>query len=134
MKKIFYFIIFSFCCAQAHSQMYIVTVSEMDYGHPMKNTLLEGDYGSQISKCDTSTYENRLHWISTGIYYKVITIIDPQGNVTYECYNASTGNIKKGGSSVALLNRIFNKILKQGYKLVSKEGVLENGTWYFALP
>lgn len=133
MKKIFYFIIFSFCCAQAQSQMYIVTVSEMDYGHPMKNTLSEGDYGVPISKCDTSTYENRLHHIPR-INYKVITIIDPQGNVTYECYNASTGNIKKGGSSVALLNRIFNKILKQGYKLVSKEGVLENGTWYFALP
>ena len=129
MKKIFYFIIFSFCCAQAHSQMYIVTVSEMDYGHPMR------------SKCDTVTFYDTGTFNSlkarqdiVSDYYKVITIINPHGNITYECYNVSKGNIKKGGSSVALLNRIFNNILKQGYKLVSKEGVLENGTWYFALP
>lgn len=129
IKKIFYFLIFSFCCAQAHSQMYIVTVSEMHYEHPMR------------SKCDTGTFYDTGTFNSLKArqaigsdYYKLITIIDPQGNVTYECYNATKGNINKGGSSAALLNRIFNKILKKGYKLVSKEGVLENGTWYFAIP
>ena len=114
MKKLLFVLAFTFIGQQAFSQMYIVTVSDMD------NT------SSHPSQC------------STGSYDAVLTTIDPQGNITYDCM-PSGGQIRYGGSSIALLNQKFNSLTSQGYKLVSKEtnSILSSdiyGVWYFAIP
>jgi len=114
MKKLLFVFAFAFIGQQAFSQMYIVTVSGMDNlsGHP--------------SQC------------SATIYDAVLTTIDPQGNITYDCM-PNGGQIYSNGSSIALLNQKFNSLTSQGYKLVSKEnnsilGGDINGVWYFAIP
>ena len=114
MKKLLFVFAFAFIGQQAFSQMYIVTVSDMD-GNP-----------NHPSQCSATAYD------------AVLTTIDPQGNITYDCM-PNGGQIYYSGSSIALLNQKFNSLTSQGYKLVSKEnnsilGSDINGVWYFAIP
>ena len=114
MKKLLFVLAFTFIGQQVFSQMYIVTVSDMDltFNHP--------------SQCSASDFD------------AVLTTIDPQGNITYDCM-PNGGQIRSSGSSIALLNQKFNSLTSQGYKLVSKENnsILGSdiyGVWYFAIP
>ena len=114
MKKLLFVLAFTFIGQQAFSQMYIIIVSDMD------------NVNLHPSPCSNSAYD------------AVITTIDPQGNITYDCM-PSGGQICFGGSSIALLNQKFNSLTSQGYKLVSTENnsILGNdiyGVWYFAIP
>ena len=114
MKKLLFVLALAFIGGQAFPQMYIVTVSDMDntFSHP--------------SQCSNSSSD------------AVLTTIDPQGNITYDCM-PNGGQIRLSGSSIALLNQKFNSLTSQGYKLVSKEdnSILGSdiyGVWYFAIP
>ena len=98
--------------------MYIVTVSVIGYQHP--------EYGNCY----------------TGDYNRILTTIDPQGNVTYQCLPYISGSsVSEGGGSLVLLNQEFNSILSQGYKLVYAsptnnidEVQDHRGTWFFTVP
>ena len=98
--------------------MYIVTVSVIGSQHP--------EYGNCY----------------TGDYDRILTTIDPQGNVTYQCLPYISGSsVSEGGGSLVLLNQEFNSILSQGYKLVYAsptnnidEVQDHRGTWFFTVP
>ena len=117
MKKLLFVLAFAFIGGQAFSQMYIVTVFRITEGN-----------GGHPSNCPG------------GLYDVVMTTIDPQGNITYDCM-PSGGQLNWGGSNIALLNQKFNSILSQGYKLVSTDANNQIttsqsmiGAWYFAIP
>ena len=114
MKKLLFVLAFAFIGEQAYSQMYIVAVHSYGNNHP--------------SNC-----------ANIGSYDAVMTTIDPQGNLTYDCmYQA--GHLSGNGSNIVLLNQKFNSILSQGYKLVSTDadsdinGSNIHGAWYFSIP
>ena len=115
MKKLLYILVFTFIGEQAFSQMYIVTVSGFNPNvHP--------------AGCSFANY---------GV---VMTTIDPQGNITYDCLPGG-GQTNYNGNNIVLLNQKFNSILSQGYKLVStdSDNKITNGgeivgAWYFAIP
>ena len=115
MKKLLFVLAFTFIGGQAFSQMYIVTIYSINGNtHP--------------SNC------------SAALYSVVMTTIDPQGNMTYDCM-PNGGQIDESGNSIVLLNQKFNSILSQGYKLVSTDADNDittnstiNGAWYFAIP
>ena len=114
MKKLLFVLAFAFIGQQAFSQMYIVTVCSSNSSNP--------------SNCPYATYD------------VVMTTIDPQGNMTYDCM-PNGGQIDESGNNIALLNQKFNSIISQGYKLVSTDadndittGGYINGAWYFAIP
>ena len=114
MKK-FLLITFVFIGQQAFPQMYIVTVSDLSASH--------------ASNCPSGTGD------------VVMTTIDPQGNITYDCM-PNGGQVYYNGNHIALLNQKFNSILSQGYKLVSTDADNDitvswgstGGAWYFAIP
>ena len=116
MKKILFVLAFAFIGQQALSQMYIVTIYTTNGNtHP--------------SNCSSSNN-----------YDVVMTTIDPQGNMTYDCMPTG-GQIDENGNHIALLNQKFNSILSLGYKLVSTDADNDitthqeiNGAWYFAIP
>ena len=115
MKKLLFVLAFTFIGQQAFSQMYIVTCySTNGSWHP--------------SNCTDNASD------------AVMTTIDPQGNMTYDCM-PNGGQIDESGNSIVLLNQKFNSILSQGYKLVSTDADNDittnstiNGAWYFAIP
>tara|TARA_A100001037_G_C14616691_1_gene399721 strand:- start:62 stop:409 length:348 start_codon:yes stop_codon:yes gene_type:complete len=115
MKKLLFVLAFAFIGQQAFSQMYIVTISDIRVNHP--------------SNCPHANS-----------YDAIMTTIDPQGNITYDCM-PNGGQAVYNGNHIALLNQKFNSILSQGYKLVSTDsdvriytdGIME-GAWYFAIP
>ena len=114
MKKLLFVLAFTFIGQQAFSQMYIVTVYDLPTTHP--------------SNCPSGSYD------------VVMTTIDPQGNITYDCM-PNGGQVYNNGNHIALLNQKFNSILSQGYKLVSTDennditvgSSYMNGAWYFAI-
>ena len=115
MKKLLFVLAFAFIGQQAFSQMYIVTV----YGIQS---------GSHPSNC------------TSGAYDVLMTTIDPQGNITYDCM-PNGGQISNSGNNIVLLNQKFNSILSQGYKLVATDTDNDittyqqiNDAWYFAIP
>ena len=119
MKKILFLLAFAFIGQQAFSQMYIVTVSSLgNTNHP------------QFGNCYTSPND------------RVMTTIDPQGNVTYQCLPYQPGSsLVQGGGSLVLINQEFNSILAQGYKLVYASPDVDvigvgtfTGAWFFAIP
>jgi hypothetical protein len=115
MKKLLFILVFTFIGGQAFSQMYIVTVYDLGSNHP--------------SNCSSGTDD------------VVMTTIDPQGNITYDCMPTG-GQVYFNANHIALLNQKFNSILSQGYKLVSTDADNDitvgysnmNGAWYFAIP
>jgi hypothetical protein len=116
MKKLLFVLAFAFIGQQAFSQMYIVTV---------------------FSIYNSNTHPSNC---SGGGGDVVMTTIDPQGNMTYDCM-PNGGQINNNGNNIVLLNQKFNSILSQGYKLVSTDadndittGGSINGAWYFAIP
>tara|TARA_B110000459_G_C16219353_1_gene320090 strand:- start:42 stop:401 length:360 start_codon:yes stop_codon:yes gene_type:complete len=119
MKKLLFVLAFVFIGQQAFSQMYLVIISSINQGHP--------------SSCSYSDTKDR-----------VMTTIDPQGNLTYTCLPESSGAIETGGAHQAIINQEFNSIISQGYKLIAtdSDNVLHvddgsyfpKGTWYFAIP
>ena len=115
MKKLLFVLAFAFIGGQAFSQMYIVAVDRVSANHP--------------ANC------------SNGADDAVMTTIDPQGNITYDCLSTG-GQLYFNGDHIATLNQKFNSILNQGYKLVSTDtdnsittdaGEIK-GAWYFAIP
>ena len=114
MKKLLFVLAFTFIGQQAFSQMYIVAVHSYGNNHPSNC--------ANINPSDV-----------------VMTTIDPQGNLTYDCM-PQAGNLSGNGSNIVLLNQKFNSILSQGYKLVSTDadsdinGSIIHGAWYFAIP
>ena len=93
--------------------MYIVTISDFVPDHP--------------AGCSFTDYE-------------VMTTIDPQGNIAYDCLPQG-GKTIYNGNNIVLINQKFNSILSQGYKLVSTDsnnkitgGDEIIGAWYFAIP
>ena len=119
MKKLLFVLAFAFIGGQAFSQMYIVAVSSFHASHP------------QYGNCNINSLS----------YDRIMTTIDPQGNVTYQClpYNAGS-RLDQGGGNLVLINQEFNSILSQGYKLVTPStninlhGTEDNGLWYFVIP
>ena len=122
MKKLLFVLAFTFIGQQAFSQMYIVAINHLQPSHP--------------SACGFSASD------------AVMTTIDPQGNITYDCMPVVDG-LYYDGDNIALLNQKFNSILSQGYKLVATDTdnditTVENGNgsddnyprgaWYFAIP
>ena len=99
--------------------MYIIIINQSNSNHP--------------SNCPATSSD------------AVMTIIDPQGNITYDCMPKADG-LYYGGNNIALLNQKFNSILSQGYKLVATDsdndiskieagsGEYPRGAWYFAIP
>tara|TARA_Y100000589_G_scaffold325496_1_gene363507 strand:- start:232 stop:600 length:369 start_codon:yes stop_codon:yes gene_type:complete len=122
MKKLLFVLAFTFIGQQAFSQMYIVTINDLHSSHP--------------SSCPVSSGSDA-----------VMTTVDPQGNITYDCM-PHYGGLMFNGNNIALLNQKFNYILGQGYKLVATDsdnditqiegnGSYDNyprGAWYFAIP
>lgn len=116
MKKLLFVLAFAFIGQQAFSQMYIVTVDNINSDHP------------HYSSCNFYSYD------------VVMTTISPTGSLNYQCLLYS-GNLSFNGNSIALLNQEFNSILSQWYKLVGIDADNEittstaiNDTWYFAIP
>ena len=115
MKKLLFILLFAFIGGQACSQMYIVQISDVWNGHPQNCAYADSDDA-------------------------VMTIIDPQGNITYDCM-PSGGSAFHGAQHIKDLNLQFNTIIGQGYKLVASDATndissasLPRGTWYFAIP
>jgi hypothetical protein len=120
MKKLLFVLAFIFIGQQAFSQMYIVTINHLHGNHP--------SFCSSASNSDA-----------------VMTTIDPQGNITYDCMPYLDG-LYFNGNNIALLNQKFNSILSQGYKLVATDtdnditrieyssNNFPQGAWYFAIP
>jgi len=116
MKKLLFVLAFIFIGQQAFSQMYIVTLSEVD---PI------------VSGCDASIGEATL------------TKTDPLGAQTYTCI---TGSNWANTNGLSVLNTELNSIINTppGYKLIemktSDDGFmgeydLNPGTiWFFAVP
>ena len=114
MKKLLFVFAFAFIGGQAFSQMYIVQISSVSSNHP-QNCSLGNDNA-------------------------VMTTIDPQGNITYDCM-PNGGTADHGAQHIKDLNQQFNTIIGQGYKLVASDATndistngLPRGTWYFAIP
>ena len=94
--------------------MYIVQISDVSSTHPQNCPYLNA-------------------------YDAVMTTIDPQGNITYDCMPYG-GHSAVGAQHIKDLNLVFNTIISQGYKLVASDivsgitGTQPYGTWYFAIP
>ena len=94
--------------------MYIVQISDVNSNHPQN--------------CSNSNTDDC-----------VMTTIDPQGNITYDCM-PNGGGAEDGAQHIKDLNLNFNTIISQGYKLVASDAnnFINNdgpsGTWYFAIP
>tara|TARA_B110000008_G_scaffold196039_1_gene194589 strand:- start:423 stop:788 length:366 start_codon:yes stop_codon:yes gene_type:complete len=121
MKKLLFVLAFTFIGQQAFSQMYMVLVSRIHNGagtfvHP--------------SNC------------GMGLTERIMTTIDPSGNITYICLPTGLDNIEFGGENQKRINQEFNTIISQGYKLVSTDSDNNitnidgeiSGAWYFAIP
>ena len=115
MKKSLFVLAFAFIGQQAFSQMYIVTLRFVTSNHSSNCQITGNDM--------------------------VMTTIDPQGSITYECV-PNNQYIQPNGSGLSILNQNFNSIISQGYKFVgvdadnslSNLGIQMNGSWYFAIP
>ena len=81
MKKTLFVLGFAFIGQQAFSQMYIVTISTVGTTHP-----------------DSQTNNN------------VITTVDPQGNITYDCL-LPYSNFDDGAQNLVDINLNFNSII-----------------------
>ena len=92
MKKLLFVLAFAFIGQQAFSQMYLVFVSQCSFNHP--------------SACNTSNSS----------YNAVMTTVDPQGNVTYNCLLSPKPY--NDGDQIAVINKKFNSIISQVYKLI----------------
>jgi hypothetical protein len=108
MKKLLFVLAFAFIGQQAFSQMYIVTMSMVSNTHPSCNN------------------------------YYVMTTVDPQGNITYDCMGGNR-NVSDGAQNLVDINLNFNSIISQGYKLIHIVGQDQTtdeffGSWYFAIP
>ena len=79
---------------------------------------------------------------SNGVSDRIITTIDPSGNISYICLPQGLDNLELGGENQKKINQEFNTIISQGYKLIQgdENNVLSQtnnniqGTWYFAIP
>jgi hypothetical protein len=85
------------------------------------------------------SYVDQYHPAAFGAGDGVMTTIDPQGNITYDCMPDS-GAVYEGGQNLIILNEKFNTIISQGYKLVSTDSNNSlwaygsiSGAWYFAI-
>lgn len=101
MKKLIFLFAFVFIGGQAFSQMYIAISSYTTSSHP--------------SGCNTSGASN------TGL---TLTIIDPNGNVTYSCFTSSS--INADPIQAVELNQELNNIISQGYKLTYTAPLYKN--------
>ena len=116
MKKLLFVFAFAFIGQQAFSQMYLVIVSGCDDQHP--------------SACNPNGSSGNA----------VMTTVDPQGNVTYDCLPNPLPYYD--GDQIAIINQKFNSIISQGYKLIDSDGdnslsssnYIVKGAWYFAIP
>ena len=116
MKKLLFVLAFAFIGQQSFSQIYTLTVADLNSSHP--------------SNCPNSNYD------------KVLTKIDPTGNVTYVCIPAVSGY--EDDSQWIVVQQEINNILNLGYKVIGtpcdffqKENVyfsIRTCTWYFAIP
>jgi hypothetical protein len=117
MKKLLFVLAFTFIGQQSFSQMYIVTLSEVNVN---------------VSGCDASIGEGTL------------TKTDPSGAQTYTCITKNNGANTNG---LSVLNTELNSIINTppGYKLIemkadnsgffSSSTHLNYGTiWFFAVP
>ena len=73
MKKLLFVLAFAFIGQQAFSQMYIVTMSMVSNTHPSCNN------------------------------YYVMTTVDPQGNITYDCMGGNR-NVSDGAQNLVDIN------------------------------
>ena len=126
MKKLLFVLAFAFIGQQSFSQMYIVTLTGVESGHP-SNCPPGGSFSPQF----------------------LLTKVDPSGLATYTCLDHSLSLAQDPGALVTL-NQELNNIISQGYKLVyttSSEpnsdgmvGGIDNERlnyqtiWYFAIP
>ena len=119
MKKLLFVLVFAFIGQQSFSQMYLVIVSSCHSQHP--------------SACNSLSNNSNA----------VMTTVDPQGNVTYDCLPSPHPAFD--GVQITIINQKFNSIISQGYKLIDSDGDNSlsgymnphssvNGTWYFAIP
>ena len=127
MKKLLFVLAFTFIGQQAFSQMYIVTLSNsVNGGHDV---------------C-----------FSTNSDSPVLSIVAPNGAITYNCLTGNSININS--NLIGIINQELNNIINQGYKLIETnngytrsfnsdfEGngfIAENSinygtTWYLAIP
>ena len=120
MKKLLFVLVFTFIGGSAFSQMYTLTVSNLNINHP--------------SNCapDANTSDNN---------NRVLTKIDPTGNVTYVCIPEA--NSYEDNSQWVVVHQEINDILTLGYKVIgtpcdffkqSNYVSINECTWYFAVP
>ena len=122
MKKLIFLFAFAFIGEQAFSQMYIVTLSQVN-----------APIGTHVSGCGTLA--------------PVLSKIDPNGNITYTCL--SSWYIGQTSDVIGVINQELNNIINQGYKLIEtnngsaqphNNGFIDGDrinvgtTWYFAIP
>lgn len=101
MKKLLFVLAFAFIGQQAFSQMYIAISHYTSSSHP--------------SGCNTSGANN---------YELTLTIIDPNGNVTYSCF--TPGSLNTNPIQAIELNQELNNIISQGYKLTYTAPLYKN--------
>ena len=116
MKKLLFVLAFTFIGQQAFSQMYIVTLSQT--------------YASNHVACSVNGYE------------PVLSIVAPNGTITYTCLGSRS--IGENSNVTGVINQELNNIINQGYKLIetnsSRDGFISDDeinygtTWYFAIP
>tara|TARA_B100001115_G_C15741274_1_gene361747 strand:+ start:41 stop:391 length:351 start_codon:yes stop_codon:yes gene_type:complete len=116
MKKLFFLLAFAFIGTQAYSQMYIVTLSAAGANHTC----------------------------NTGQGSTVLSIIEPNGTISYVCLDNIS--ISYNSDVLGVINQELNSIINQGYKMIeTNNGAGGNGlisdniinwgtTWYFAIP
>jgi len=115
MKKLLFVLAFTFIGQQAFSQMYIVTLSQTYAGN---------------------------HVACSNNYEPVLSIITPNGTITYICLGSRS--IGENSNVIGVINQELNNIINQGYKLIetnsSRDGFISDDeinygtTWYFAVP
>jgi hypothetical protein len=119
MKRLLFVLAFTFIGQQAFSQMYIVTLSQA--------------YGNNHVACSVNSYD------------PVLSIVAPNGTITYTCLT-ETG-LGYNSDVIGIINQELNSIINQGYKLIEtnngqsdNNGFISDGninygtTWYFAIP
>ena len=122
MKKLLFVLAFTFIGQEVFSQMYMVLIS----------TVHSGGSAVHPSNC------------SNGANDRIMTTIDPSGNISYICLPYGLDVLELGGENQKKINQEFNTIISQGYKLIQgdENNVLSSsdpsnsiqGTWYFAIP
>jgi hypothetical protein len=114
MKRLLFVLAFAFIGQQAFSQMYIVTLSQA--------------YGNNHVACSANSYE------------PVLSIVAPNGTITYTCLTVT--GLGYNSDVIGIINQELNSIINQGYKLIEtndnslvNDHYLQVGkTWYFAIP